>query len=87
MGKIAGYIVLAFVALVGIYELSTLNNVSDVIAESNRKTRIEMATRKANEKAVEERQADEGDYDMDDYSVPEPSDSPESTPQEDDNDG
>lgn len=36
MGKIGGYIALFIIAAVGLYTVSQLNTVSDVIAESNR---------------------------------------------------
>lgn len=36
MGRIGGYIALGIIAAVGLYAVSQLNTVSDVIAESNR---------------------------------------------------
>jgi hypothetical protein len=69
--QILGYAALAFIALMGIHKVMQINNVSDVIAESNRKTRIEMAQRKALEQSSEEAMEDEREYASENYGVPE----------------
>ena len=67
MKEILGYITLAIVALLGIHQVMQINNVSDAIAESNRKTKLEMADRKAKKQAYEE----EKEYESENYGVPE----------------
>ena len=70
MQKILGYIGLAIMVIAGLHQIMQINNVSDVIAEGNRKSDIEMAAAKA------ERQADEEDreYDSENFDLLEPSD-------------
>jgi hypothetical protein len=82
MQKILGYIALAIIAVVGLYEVMQLNNVSDVIAESNRKTRIEMAAAKAEDAAREKEQEAEQEYASENYGVPETSEFTETNEQD-----
>jgi cellobiose-specific phosphotransferase system component IIC len=82
MQKILGYIALAIIAIVGLHQVMQINNVSDAIAESNRKTNVEMAERKAKEQASEEAMEEEREYASESYGVPEQSEFSDSSDEE-----